>query len=108
MSDATKVSPKLPGMTNSRKGKALLLALLNLNIIFVVSVFKQADAQVVSQMITAILFLAGLYVGVQGGIDMTTAWKADTANTKSDSTNTIVTKNYQYKMAYADPDGAEK
>lgn len=100
MSDATKVTPPQKGMTQSRKGKALLIALANLNIIFLLVVFKAADAAIAGQMITAILFLAGLYVGVQGGIDMTAAWKADLASTKT--TNETITKKYEYKMDYAD------
>lgn len=79
MNDETDSTPKSAngGLTQSRKGKALLIALANLNLIFILSVFKATDIALSSQMITAVLFLAGLYVGVQGGIDMTVAWKTD-------------------------------
>ena len=58
MSDATKVTPKT-GLSTSKKAKALLIALVNLNIIFALVVFKAADVTIAGQMITAILFLAG-------------------------------------------------
>lgn len=101
MSDATKVTPKT-GLSTSKKSKALLIALINLNIIFALVVFKAADVTIAGQMITAILFLAGLYLGVQGGVDVAAAWKADASSTKTDTTNTTITKKYEYKMDYAD------
>ena len=99
MSDATKVTPKT-GLSDSKKAKALLIALVNLNIIFALVVFRAADVTIAGQMITAILFLAGLFIGVQGGIDATAAWKSDISSTKN--VDEKITKNYSYKMAYAD------
>ncbi len=99
MSDATKVTPKT-GLSTSKKAKALLIALVNLNIIFALVVFKAADVTIAGQMITAILFLAGLFIGVQGGVDMTAAWKADASTSKT--TNETVVKKYEYKMDYSD------
>ena len=103
MSDATKVTPKT-GLSTSKKAKALLIALVNLNLIFALVVFKAADVDIAGQMITAILFLAGLFIGVQGGIDATAAWKSVTESSKT--TNETITKKYEYKMDYVD--GAEK
>ena len=99
MSDATKVTPKT-GLSTSKKAKALLIALVNLNLIFALVVFKAADVTIAGQMITAILFLAGLFIGVQGGVDMTAAWKADASTSKT--TNETVVKKYEYKMDYSD------
>jgi hypothetical protein len=99
MSDATKVTPKT-GLSTSKKAKALLIALVNLNLIFALVVFKAADVTIAGQMITAILFLAGLFIGVQGGVDMTAAWKADASTSRT--TNETVVKKYEYKMDYAD------
>jgi hypothetical protein len=99
MSDATKVTPKT-GLSTSKKAKALLIALVNLNIIFALVVFKAADVTIAGQMITAILFLAGLFIGVQGGVDVTAAWKADASTSKT--TNETVVKKYEYKMDYSD------
>ena len=92
MNDETDSTPKSAngGLTQSRKGKALLIALANLNLIFILSVFKTTDIALSSQMITAVLFLAGLYVGVQGGIDMTAAWKGEISSSKK--TEEITTK----------------
>ncbi len=96
MSDATKVTPKT-GLSTSKKAKALLIALINLNIIFALVVFKAADVTIAGQMITAIIFLSSLFIGGQSAIDVTTAWKADAASSKTET----ITKNYQYKMDYA-------
>ena len=103
MSDATKVTPKT-GLSTSKKAKALLIALVNLNIIFTLVVFKAADVTIAGQMITAIIFLSSLFIGGQSAIDVTAAWKSDTASSKT--TNETITKKYEYKMDYAD--GAEK
>ena len=87
-------------MSTSRKGKALLIALINLNVIFVLTTFFGSNAQISSQMITAILFLSGLYIGVQSGIDMAATYKGDFSHT--DSTETKISKTYDYKMQYVD------
>lgn len=99
MSDATKVTPKT-GLSDSKKAKALLIALVNLNLIFALVVFKAADVAIAGQMITAIIFLSSLFIGGQSAIDVTTAWKSDTSNTKN--TDEKIVKNYSYKMDYVD------
>lgn len=99
MSDATKVTSNT-GLSTSKKAKALLIALVNLNIIFALVVFKAADVTIAGQMITAIMFLSSLFIGGQAAIDVTSAWKADTSNTKN--VDEKITKNYEYKMSYAD------
>lgn len=98
MSDATKVTPKT-GLSNSKKAKALLIALVNLNLIFALVVFKAADVAIAGQMITAIIFLSSLFIGGQSAIDVTAAWKSDTTSSKT--TNETITKKYEYKMDYA-------
>ncbi len=98
MSDATKVTSKT-GLSTSKKAKALLIALVNLNIIFALVVFKAADVTIAGQMITAIIFLSSLFIGGQSAIDVTTAWKADASTSKT--TNETVVKKYEYKMDYA-------
>lgn len=103
MSDATKVTPKT-GLSTSKKAKALLIALVNLNIIFALVVFKAADVTIAGQMITAIIFLSSLFIGGQSAIDVTAAWKSDTASSKA--TNETITRKYEYKMDYVD--SAEK
>lgn len=95
-----KSEKKTSGMSTSRKGKALLIALINLNVIFVLTTFFGSNAQISSQMITAILFLSGLYIGVQSGIDMAATYKGDFSHT--DSTETKISKTYDYKMQYVD------
>ncbi len=99
MSDATKVTPKT-GLSTSKKAKALLIALVNLNLIFALVVFKAADVTIAGQMITAIIFLSSLFIGGQSAIDVTAAWKSDTSNTKN--TDEKIVKNYSYKMDYVD------
>ena len=99
MSDATKVTPTT-GLSTSKKAKALLIALVNLNLIFALVVFKAADVAIAGQMITAIIFLSSLFIGGQSAIDVTTAWKSDTSNTKN--TDEKIVKNYSYKMDYVD------
>lgn len=92
------------GMSAHRKGKALLIALVNLNIIFLISIFHGGDIQLAGQMITAILFLVGVYVGTQGGIDMISEYRSNNSNANVNTNNKseIVTKKYEYKMDYAD------
>ena len=55
-------------------------------------------------MITAILFLVGVYVGTQGGIDMISEYRSNNSNANVNTNNKseIVTKKYEYKMDYAD------
>ncbi len=91
--------PDRPIMS-SKKARVLGIALLNLNVIFFFTVFKTVDTGIATQMITAILFLSGLYVGVQGGIDMIQSNRA--TFTKEDTTNTNIEKKYEYRMEYVD------
>lgn len=69
-------SYKGSGMSASKKGKALLIALLNINLIVVASGFQLLDLQVVSQAITSILFLVGAFVSFQGTVDFASAWRS--------------------------------
>lgn len=89
-------------LSSSKKAKALLIALVNLNLIFAVVAFKAVDIQIAGQMITAILFLAGLFLGVQGGVDLASTWRTDSSTVKNNTTNTNITKKYEYRMDYAD------
>lgn len=89
-------------LRQSKKAIVLGVALLNLNAIFLVVVFHHdMPISVVTQMITAILFLVGIYTGVQGGIDMIQSNRLDVI--KADTTNTTIEKKYQYHMEYVDP-----
>ncbi len=84
-------------LMESKKARVLGVALLNLNLIFFASVFvKDISIELVSQMITAILFLVGIYTGVQGGIDMIQSNKLESIKSVEESKNTVV-----YKMEYA-------
>jgi len=88
-------------LRDSKKVVVLGVALLNLNIIFFVTAFRAAPIEIAVQMITAILFLVGIYTGVQGGIDMIQSNRIDAS--KLDVTNnTTITKKYEYKMDYVD------
>jgi len=85
----------------SKKAIVLGVALLNLNVVFMITALKpDLPLGVVTQMMTAILFLVGIYTGVQGGIDMVQSNKLDVI--KSENTNTTITKNYEIRMEYAD------
>ena len=87
----------------SKKAVVLGVALLNLNAIFVATALKpDLPLGVVTQMMTAILFLVGIYTGIQGGIDMVQSNKLDVVKSELDTTNTTITKNYEYRMEYDD------
>jgi hypothetical protein len=87
----------------SKKAIVLGIALLNLNAIFIASALKpDLPIAIVTQMITAILFLVGIYTGVQGGIDMVQSNKLDVVKSETDTTNTTITKKYEYRMEYDD------
>ena len=86
-------------LRNSKKAIVLGVALLNLNIIFAVAALcPVVPIAVVTQMITAILFLVGIYTGVQGGIDMVQSNKLDVI--KADTTETKIEKKYEFRMEY--------
>lgn len=87
-------------LSTSKKAKALLIALLNLNLIFLFVVFKSVDVQIAGQMITAVLFLASLYLGGQSALDVAATWNTNASTTKN-KTETI-NKNYNYQMQYVD------
>ena len=94
------MTPDKP-LYKSKKAIVLGIALLNLNAIFFASALKSdLPISVATQMITAILFLVGIYTGVQGGIDMVQSNKLDVI--KSDSTHTSIEKKYEYRMEYDD------
>ncbi len=84
-------------LLESKKARVLGIALLNLNIIFFATVFKKdIPVDLVTQMITAVLFLVGIYTGVQGGIDMIQSNKLESIRVDEKKTETVV-----YKMEYA-------
>ncbi len=88
-------------LRQSKKAIVLGIALLNLNAIFIATVFvKDIPIEVVTQMITAVLFLVGIYTGVQGGIDMVQSNKMTAI--KTDNTTTNIEKKYEIRMEYAD------
>ena len=64
-------------MSQSKKAKALLIALANLNLVYFLSPHLGIAVQVITQMITAILFLTSIYVGAQAGIEMMQSYKSD-------------------------------
>jgi hypothetical protein len=87
-------------LLESKKARVLGIALLNLNLIFLVTVFKKdIPIDVVTQMITAVLFLVGIYTGVQGGIDMIQSNKLESLKVDEKKTETVI-----HKMEYAKDD----
>jgi hypothetical protein len=59
----------------SKKARALLIALINCDLIFLSSVLLKVDIALCSTMITAILTLVSIYIGAQGAIDTVAALK---------------------------------
>jgi hypothetical protein len=58
-------------LRDSKKAIALGIALININaFIFLGVPFLHLPNEIIIQGISAVLFLVGIYVGVQGGIDM--------------------------------------
>lgn len=87
-------------LLESKKARVLGIALLNLNLIFLATVFKKdIPIDVVTQMITAVLFLVGIYTGVQGGIDMIQSNKLESLKVDEKKTETVI-----HKMEYAKDD----
>ena len=70
-------------MSQSKKARAFLIALVNLNIIIALASFSAIDPTVSAMAIQAIMVLAGLYVGAQGSIDFAAAWKGDASYKKT-------------------------
>ena len=64
--DSTKLS-------SSKKAKALLIALANIDAVFVCAHFLKIETALCTAMITAIMALAGIYLGAQGAVDTVTA-----------------------------------
>ena len=91
-------------ITESKKAKAILIALVNLNLIFFCSLYFPLEA--VLQMITSILFLVGIYVGVQGGVEMIQSNRLDVSRSQTqvrkEERKEIVIKDESYKMDYAE------
>lgn len=81
-------------ISQSKKAKALIIALVNLNIIFFLTPVMGIPLELAVQMITAVLFLVGIYVGVQGGIEMI-------QSNKMDMSKKTVDINGNYKMEYS-------
>lgn len=91
-------------LRQSKKAIVLGVALLNLNAIFLLSIFNPtAPVETITQMITAVLFLVGIYTGVQGGIDMIQSNKLDVVRANKTETQNVNVK-YEYRMEYADED----
>jgi len=87
-------------LLESKKVRVLAIALLNLNLIFLATIFKKdVSIEVATQMITAVLFLVGIYTGVQGGIDMIQSNKLESIKVDEKRTETVV-----HKMEYAKDD----
>lgn len=63
----------------SRKARALVIALLNCDLVFFVSIFTNTNPALSSALITATLALAGLYIGAQGAVDSITALRTTTS-----------------------------
>ncbi len=53
----------------SKKARALLIALVNCDLVFLASIFLKADPAICSALITATLALAGIYIGGQSAVD---------------------------------------
>jgi hypothetical protein len=67
-------------LTTSKKAKALLIALLNLNLLFVAACIwpKLATPELFGQMVTAIMALCGLFIGGTATIEGIAAFKGTT------------------------------
>jgi len=53
----------------SKKARALLIALINCDLVFLSSILFKADLALCSTIITATLTLAAIYIGAQGAVD---------------------------------------
>jgi hypothetical protein len=70
-------------LTSSKKARALLISLANLNIVYFVSIWLKVPGELVGSMISAILFLTGVYVAGQSGVDMIATYKSKDGSTTS-------------------------
>jgi hypothetical protein len=65
----------------SKKAIFALLAFFDLNFIYVLSVFHTgSNVEITTKMISAILFLASIYTGVQGAVDTVQSTKLGLVN----------------------------
>lgn len=53
----------------SRKARALVIALVNCDLVFFTAIFAKVDPALASSLITATLALAGIYIGGQSAVD---------------------------------------
>jgi protein-S-isoprenylcysteine O-methyltransferase Ste14 len=81
-------------ISESKKAQAILIALVNLNAIFFLTPLFKFELELAVQMITAILFLVGIYVGVQGGVEMIQS------NKSSFSREEVIVSDEKYAMEY--------
>jgi predicted RND superfamily exporter protein len=79
-------------LSQSKKAQALVIALVNLNLIFFLTPVMGLPLALATQMVTAVLFLVGIYVGVQGGIEMIQSNKMD--YTRTETVSETISKNY--------------
>lgn len=61
---------------HSRKARALVIALLNCDVIFFTAIFTDARPELPTTAITASLALAALYVGGQSAVDTATVLRS--------------------------------
>lgn len=54
---------------DSKKAIFLIVAIVNLNVVFFATPLIKCPVELATSMITAILFLVGVYTGVQGSLD---------------------------------------
>ena len=65
----------------SKKAVFALLAFFDLNLIYVLSVFHTgSNVEITTKMISAVLFLASIYTGVQGAVDTVQSTKLGLVN----------------------------
>jgi hypothetical protein len=75
-------------LRHSKKAIALGVALLNLNLIFILSPLFKVQLELATHMITAILTLVALYIGAEGGVDMIQSSKLNTLFAEEEPTCT--------------------
>jgi len=66
----------------------LVVALINVNILVFLGAWIRVPNDIVVQAITAVLFLVGVYTGVQGGVDMIQQNKTDYSKQETTVTET--------------------
>lgn len=63
----------------SRKARALVIALVNCDIIYFTTVFTGTNADFASTVVTATLALAAIYVGGQSAVDTATVLRSQSS-----------------------------